>query len=148
MRLTTCFLAIMVAGLFIAGCEGDSGTKAMDIAKDAIPTGAKKTEGTAAPADKPAAAEKPAASEKPAAAAADASKEAAAEEAAAKEAQTLIDQASAAIKDGKLDQAQELLGRLDGMKGSLPKSMQDKIGSLQKSLDSAKALKVPSGSAK
>ncbi len=65
----------------------------------------------------------------------------AATETKAKEAQPLIDKASEAIQDGKLDQAQDNLTQLEGMKSSLPKSMQDKIASLEKSLNTAKQAK-------
>ncbi len=58
-----------------------------------------------------------------------------------KEAQSLIDKASAAIKGGNLDQAEQLLTQLDGMKSMLPKAMQDKIASLRQALDMAKAAK-------
>ncbi len=58
-----------------------------------------------------------------------------------KEAQSLIDKTSAAIQGGNLDQGEQLLTQLDGMKGMLPSTMQDKIASLHQALDAAKAAK-------
>ncbi|MHC4672378.1 MAG: hypothetical protein ACYTBZ_07840 [Planctomycetota bacterium] len=67
-----------------------------------------------------------------------------------KKAQPLLDKVNSSIKDGNLGQAQESLTSLEGMKSSLPKSMQQQISSARTAYDAAKAAqaiksKVPSG---
>ncbi len=54
----------------------------------------------------------------------------------AQEAQSMLDRATQYIKDGKLDQAEQLLTKLEGMDG-LSSSMQSKIKSARQLLDAA-----------
>ena len=163
MRTLVGVLCVVLVGVWLVGCEGGEGGKnwfgkekpaakeapAKDAPKAVKPAAkegaakeAPKTEKPAvkeAPkAEKPVAKEAPKA-EKPAEKAAPLAD--AAKDAAAKEAQPLLDKTSAAIKDGKLDAAEESLKKLEGMKDTLPKSMQDQVGSLRKSLDAAKSIK-------
>lgn len=126
-------LAVAVA--FTIGCEGEDASKAMSIAQETHSTWGKSKEA-------------PAKTETPSAEKSAAPTGEAAEEASTDEAQSLIDKATAAINDGKLDQAQQSLTQLESMKGALPQPMQDKIASLQKSLDMAKAAKLPGASPK
>ena len=71
----------------------------------------------------------------------DAAKDAAgdAASAAVEKATGLLEQAQAAIKGLNLDKAQELLTSLEGMAGSLPDALKDKISALRGALDKAKA---------
>jgi hypothetical protein len=114
-----CLACLVLLGIWLIGCEGEQGTAGIDKASEAVG----KSSGTGA---KPSAtAEKQAAGE--------------VHGQATKEANSLLDQANSAIKDGKLDQAQEAINKLQGMKGSLPESMQKKIDAAAQSLEKAKA---------
>lgn len=119
MRAIAALLCVGLVGFGLLGCEGEQGMAGIDKATEA----AGKTQGTAAKAR--VTADKPAAGE--------------AQGQAAAEANSLLDKANNAIKDGKLDQAQEAINQLQGMKGSLPESMQKKIDSAAQSLAKAKA---------
>jgi hypothetical protein len=170
MRTLVGVLCVLLVGVWLVGCEGGEGGKnwfgkekpaakeapAKDAPKAVKPAAKEGAAKEAPKAEKPVAkeapkAEKPVAKEAPKAEK-PVAKEApktekpapmtdAAKDAAAKEAQPLLDKTSAAIKDGKLDAADESLKKLEGMKDSLPKSMQDQIGSLRKSLDAARSVK-------
>lgn len=118
----SCVACFALVGIWLVGCEDEHGAAGIERAKEAV--------GQApAPEAKPAAkAEKPAASEAPAQT--------------TDEAKSLLDQANSAIQDGKLDQAQAAVDKLQGMKSSLPEAMQKKVDALTQSLDKAKAAKT------
>ncbi len=127
MRSHLFLIVLSMTGLLLAGCENNEGLSMPGKAKDS--------------------------GEKSAAASAE--KTVAASDETIQKAQTMMDETSAAIQDNKLTKAEDLLGKLEGMKSSLPESMQDQIASLQKSYDTAKSakdaaggLKLPGGSAK
>lgn len=122
MLRTGCLACLVLLGIWFIGCEGEQGKPGMEKAREAV-------------GNAPASEAKPAAkAEKPAAGEAQAQSTA--------EANSLLDQASSAIKDGKLDQAQQAVDKLQSMKSSLPEAMQKKIDAVTQSLDKAKAVKT------
>jgi len=118
MYRTACLACLALVGIWLVGCEGEQGTAGIGKATEAA---GKATDPGAKPA---ATAEKQAAGE--------------AQGQATKEANSLLDQANSAINDGKLDQAQEAINKLQGMKSSLPEAMQKKIDAAAQSLEKPK----------
>ena len=56
----------------------------------------------------------------------------------AKDAQSRLDQALEAVKNGKLDEAEKTITDLEGMVGSLPAPLPDRIAAARQALDAAK----------
>jgi hypothetical protein len=131
----------MLTAVILTGCGRSEPTPPAVPQPSATPTAAEKAMPTTPqPAQEPTAAVAPAQSMEPAKTAADATADAkTATEDATAQATTLLEQVMQYIKDNKLDLAETALTKLDGMKGSLPTSLQEKITAAHTALQAKKA---------
>ncbi len=153
MRHIDSLACIMISGILLVGCSKESGQKtppppavtSHDMDQPKAPTdaseapkpdqpseGAARVEQQVKESATDAAAQAAPATQEAGAAAADA------QEQLSKDAQSLLDKVLAAIKNGKLDEAEQSLKELEGKVGTLPAPLPDRIAAARKALDAAR----------
>ena len=152
MRLNYLYAAVLAGSMCVVGCEKSESTPATPAAPTAPATPKMSTPATEPAMTAPATPAAPASSSiaippPPAAAAAVAPAATQAVATTDAEAQKMLDEAMAYIKDNKLDLADKTVTQLEGMKSSLSPTLQSGVEKARTMLDAAKAgggIKLPS----